>query len=427
MSKYCEMEKETLKEMLVELKAEYAKIKEAGLNLDMSRGKPGPDQLAISAGIMDALTSKDELKSETGLDCRNYGELCGIMEARKLMGEVMGVPAENVIVYGNSSLNIMYDTISRSYSHGVMGSTPWCKLDKVKFLCPVPGYDRHFKITEFFGIEMINIPLTEDGPDMDLVEQYVNNDESVKGMWSIPKYSNPSGGTYSAETVKRLAALKPAAKDFRIFWDNAYVIHHLYEDKQDELLDIFEECKKNGNEDMVYQFASTSKISFPGSGIAAMSASTANLDFVKKQMTVQTIGHDKINQLRHVKFFKNIDGLNAHMMKHAELLRPKFDAVLNTLESELAGTGIANWTKPLGGYFVSLDVMEGCAKKVVAMCKDAGMVLTGAGAPFPYGKDPKDSNLRIAPSYPSPAELLEASKVLALCTKIAAIEKLIEA
>lgn len=425
MAVYSELSKEELQEMLADLTAEYKKVKESGLNLDMSRGKPGLDQLEVSVDLMDIVNSKSELKSRTGLDCRNYGELTGITEAKELLGDMMGVSSDNVIVYGNSSLNIMYDTVSRSYSHGVMGSTPWCKLDKVKFLCPVPGYDRHFAITEFFGIEMINIPMNSDGPDMDLVEKYVNEDASVKGIWCVPKYSNPTGITYSDEVVKRMAALKPVAEDFRIYWDNAYVIHDLYDDDKDELLNIFEECKKNGNEDMVFQFASTSKVTFPGSGIAGMSASIANLQFVNKQLTIQTIGHDKINQLRHCRFFDDFNGLLDHMKKHAELLRPKFAAVTDTLEKELAGTGIASWTNPKGGYFVSLDVMKGCAKKVVAMCKEAGLVLTGAGAPFPYGNDPDDTNIRIAPSYPSPEELLEASNVLVLCTKIACIEKLL--
>lgn len=425
MSTYCELSKEKLQEMLAELKAEYNTVKESGLNLDMSRGKPGLDQLEITAELMDVLHADSELKSRTGLDCRNYGELTGIEEARELLGDMMGVSSENVIVYGNSSLNVMYDTVSRSYTHGVMGSTPWCKLDNVKFLCPVPGYDRHFAITEFFGIEMINIPMNEEGPDMDLVEKYVNEDESVKGIWCVPKYSNPTGLTYSAQTVKRFAALKPAAKDFRIYWDNAYVIHDLYADDKDELLDIFEECRKYGNEDIVYQFASTSKVSFPGSGIAGMSASKANLEFVKKQLTVQTIGHDKLNQLRHCRYFNNFSDLLNHMMKHAELLKPKFAAVLDTLEDELKDTGIASWTNPKGGYFISFTVMNGCAKRIVAMCKEAGLVLTGAGAPFPYGKDPDDSNIRIAPSYPTPAELLDASKVLVLCTKVACIEKML--
>ena len=319
----------------------------------------------------------------------------------------------------------MYDTVSGSFTHGVMGSTPWCKLDKVKWLCPVPGYDRHFAITEFFGVEMINIPMNEDGPDMDMVEKLVSEDDAIKGIWCVPKYSNPTGISYSDEVVRRMANLKPAAKDFRIYWDNAYAIHHLYNGEQDEILEIMEECRKAGNPDMVFEFASTSKVTFPGSGIAAIAASKDNLDFIKKQMTIQTIGYDKLNQLRHVRFFKNVEGVKAHMEKHAEKLRPKFATVLDVLEKELKPTGVGSWTKPNGGYFISLDVMEGCAKKVVSMCKDAGVVLTGAGAPFPYGKDPEDKNIRIAPSFPTPEELLEASKILVICTKITAIEKLL--
>jgi len=337
----------------------------------------------------------------------------------------MNVAKDNVVICGNSSLNIMYDTVSRSMTKGVNGSTPWCKLDKVKFLCPVPGYDRHFKITEYFGIEMINIPMDENGPDMDMVEQYVNNDPAVKGIWCVPKYSNPTGSSYSDETVKRFANLKPAAEDFRIYWDNAYCIHHLYDDIQDEILNILEECEKAGNPDMVYIFASTSKISFPGSGVSAVASSLANIDFIQSQMTIQTIGHDKINQLRHSRFFKDINGLKAHMKLHADLLRPKFEAVLNTLEEELEGLEIGSWIKPRGGYFISFDTMPGCAKAVVAKCKALGVVLTGAGATYPYGKDPEDKNIRIAPSFPTPEEMLEASKVFALCVKLASVEKLL--
>ena len=320
----------------------------------------------------------------------------------------------------------MYDSVSRSYTHGVCGNTPWCKLDKVKWLCPVPGYDRHFAITEHFGIEMINIPMTQDGPDMDLVEKYVNNDESVKGIWCVPKYSNPQGVVYSDETVKRFANLKPAAKDFRIYWDNAYVIHHLYDDNQAELLDIVGECAKAGNPDMVYEFASTSKVSFPGSGIAAMATSAANIADVKKTMTIQTIGHDKINQLRHVRYFKDINGLKAKMKAHAEIMRPKFEATLKVLEDELSGLEVGTWVKPYGGYFISFDAMEGCAKRIVSLCKEAGLVMTGAGATFPYGRDPKDSNIRIAPSFPTPDEMEQAADLFALCVKLASVEKLLE-
>ena len=425
---YNEYSKEKLQEELEGLYKEYNKIKESGISLDMSRGKPGPDQLDLSMDMLDVFNSESDLKTSNGLDCRNYGALDGIPEAKKMMADIMDCNPENVIIGGNASLSLMYDAISRAYTHGIMGETPWCKLDKVKWLCPVPGYDRHFGITEHFGIEMINIPLKEDGPDMDMIEELVPKDASIKGIWCVPKYENPTGLSYSDEVVKRMAALKPAAKDFRIFWDNAYAIHHLYdeEEKQDTILNIIDECKKAGNEDMVYEFASTSKVTFPGSGIAAIASSVANVDEIKKRMSVQTIGFDKMNQLRHVKYFKNAEGVKKHMAKHAAKLRPKFEAVLKMLDAELDGYGIATWTKPNGGYFISFDVMEGCAKKVVNMCKEAGMVLTGAGAPFPYGIDPKDSNIRIAPSYPSPEELIDASKILIVCTKIAAIEKLLE-
>ena len=331
---------------------------------------------------------------------------------------MMGVKKDNVIVCGNSSLNIMYDTVVRSMVKGVNGSTPWCKLDKVKFLCPVPGYDRHFKITETFGIEMINIPLYEDGPDMDMVEQYVNNDEAVKGIWCVPKYSNPTGISYSDEVVRRFANLKPKAEDFRIFWDNAYCIHHIYDDIQDEILNILEECEKAGNPNMVYIFASTSKVSFPGSGVSAIATSQENMDYIQKFMGVQTIGHDKINQLRHARFFKNIDGLNAHMKKHAEILRPKFEAVLETLDKELTGAEIGSWIKPRGGYFISFNALPGCAKAIVAKCKSLGVVLTGAGATYPYGIDPDDSNIRIAPTFPTPEEMADATRIFVLCVKL---------
>ena len=424
---YSEMNKEQLQKELESLKKEYGDICEKDISLDMSRGKPGPEQLDLTMGMFDVLNSKSEIKASNGLDCRNYGVLDGIPEAKKMMADIMDTTEEHVIIYGNASLNIMYDSISRSYTHGVLGNTPWCKLDKVKWLCPVPGYDRHFAITEHFGIEMINVPMYEDGPDMDMIEKLVSEDDSIKGIWCVPKYSNPTGATYSDEVVKRMAALKPAAKDFRIYWDNAYAIHHLYEDKQEQILDIISECEKAGNPNMVYEFASTSKVTFSGSGVAAMASSVENVKSILSQMTIQTIGYDKINQLRHVRYFKNFDGVKAHMMKHAEKMRPKFKAVLDMLESELKPAKIATWTNPLGGYFISFDVMNGCAKKVVSMCKDAGMVLTGAGAPFPYGIDPDDKNIRIAPSFATPEELKEASRILIVCTKIATIEKMLEA
>ncbi len=426
MEYYSQQSKEDLLALKSELEAKFEEKKACGLQLDMSRGKPSTSQLDISLGLLDVLTSKSGFLASDGLDCRNYGGLDGIPEAKQLMAEMMGTAPEHVIVFGNASLSIMYDSISRSYTHGVLGNTPWCKLDKIKFLCPVPGYDRHFAITERFGIEMINIPMTQDGPDMDLVEELVNNDETVKGIWCVPKYSNPQGINYSDDTVRRFASLKPAAKDFRIYWDNAYVIHHLYEDHQAELLDIISECEKAGNPDIVYEFASTSKVSFSGAGIAALAASKANLDDIKKQLTIQTIGYDKINQLRHVTYFKNLEGLKQHMKKHANEMRPKFEAVLDVLEEELADTGIASWEKPYGGYFISFEAMEGCAKKIVAKCKEAGVTLTGAGATYPYGKDPKDSNIRLAPSFPNLQELAQATDLFVLCVKLVSIEKILE-
>ena len=425
MKTYQEMSKEELTQELTALKAEYEKIKGMGLALDMSRGKPGADQLDLSMGMLDVLDSKTALKSENGTDLRNYGVLDGIPEAKKLMADVIGTKPENVIVYGNSSLNIMYDQVARAEMFGICGNTPWCKLDKVKFLCPVPGYDRHFAITQYFGIEMINIPMTADGPDMDLVEKYVNNDESVKGIWCVPLYANPSGESYSDETVRRFANLKPAAKDFRIYWDNAYCVHHLHPDHPDHVLDILSECEKVGNPDMVYKFGSTSKISFPGSGISAIATSKANIDALKKQMNVQMISHDKINQLRHVRFFKDINGLKAQMAKHAEILRPKFEAVDEILNKELGGLEIGKWTKPNGGYFVSFDSLDGCAKAIVAKCKEAGVVMTGAGATYPYGKDPHDSNIRIAPSFPSLDDLRQAAEIFCVCVKLVSVEKLL--
>ena len=426
MKAYKDLSKEELLTLQKQLNKEYEEANAKGLKLDMSRGKPAASQLDMEMDFMNVLNADSILKTEAGVDCRNYGIMDGIPEARKLIGDVLGVSADNVIVFGNASLNIMYDTVARSEIFGVMGETPWCKLDKVKFLCPVPGYDRHFAITEQFGIEMINVPMTEDGPDMDMVEELVNTDPAVKGIWCVPKYSNPQGYTYSDETVKRFAALKPAAKDFRIYWDNAYAIHDLYEEKKDTLLDIISECEKAGNPDMVYEFCSTSKVTFPGSGIAALAASKANLDFIKKFMTIQTIGYDKVNQLRHVRYFKDAEGMKAHMMKHAAIMRPKFEAVFHVLESELNGLGIGSWTEPKGGYFISFDALEGCAKKIVEKCKEAGVVLTGAGATYPYKKDPKDSNIRLAPSFPTPEELAMATDLFVLCVKIVSVEKLLK-
>lgn len=426
MKTYQELGKEELMSLKWQLEKAFEEEKAKGLKLDMSRGKPSVSQLDMAMDFMDTLNSESCMKTEAGVDVRNYGIVDGIPEAKKLMGDIIGVPAENVIVCGNGSLAIMYDTVSRSMTHGVGGCTPWCKLDKVKFLCPVPGYDRHFAITQHFGIEMINIPMTPQGPDMDMVEKLVSTDESIKGMWCVPKYSNPQGYTYSADTVKRLAALKPAAKDFRIYWDNAYAMHHLYEDRQDELLEILGLCEEAGNPDLVYEFCSTSKIIFAGAGLGAVASSKANLDEIRKSLSIMTIGYDKINQLRHVRYFKDIDGVARHMKKHAVQMRSKFEAVLAILDRELSGTGIGEWTKPNGGYFISFEAMEGCAKAIVAKCKEAGVTLTGAGATYPYGKDPKDSNIRIAPTFPSQEELEMAADLFVLCVKLVSVNKLLE-
>ena len=428
MKAYQELSREELLSLKSELERAYEEEKGKGLKLDMSRGKPSVAQLDMVMDIFDVLSSDSDMISMEGVDVRNYGVLDGLLEAKHMMADIMGVPAENVIIYGNASLNIMYDAVSSAMTHGVMGCTPWGKLEKVKFLCPVPGYDRHFSITQYFGIEMITVPMTSQGPDMDMVEKLVEEDDSIKGIWCVPKYSNPQGYTYSDETVRRFAHLKPAARDFRIFWDNAYAVHHLYdeEERQDKLLEILSECEKAGNPDMVYEFASTSKVSFSGAGVAAIAASRGNLDCIRKTLTIQTIGYDKINQLRHVRYFKNFDGIKAHMRKHAALMRPKFETVLNALERELAGTGIGQWTNPRGGYFISFESMEGCAKAIVAKCKEAGVTLTGAGATYPYGKDPRDSNIRIAPTYPTPEELALATELFVLCVKLVSVEKLLE-
>lgn len=426
MTAYKNMSKEDLRKEKEALEKQYQEAKEKGLKLDMSRGKPSTEQLDLSMHMMDVLNSGSNLKSEEGVDCRNYGILDGIKEAKELLADMMEVKPDNIIIYGNSSLNVMYDTVSRSMTHGVMGSTPWAKLDKVKFLCPVPGYDRHFLVTEYFGIEMVNVPMTPEGPDMDMVEKLVSEDASIKGIWCIPKYSNPQGITYSDDTVRRFARLKPAAEDFRIYWDNAYGIHHLYDDDQDHLIEILTECEKVGNPDLVYKFCSTSKISFPGSGVAAIVASKNNLEEIRKQLTIQTIGHDKVNQLRHVRFFKDLNGMTEHMKKHAAIMRPKFDAVIDILETELSGLEVGSWIRPKGGYFISFDALDGCAKKIVAKCKEAGVVMTGAGATYPYGLDPHDSNIRIAPSFPTLEEISEAAKLFALCVKLVSAEKYLE-
>ncbi|MBQ1438126.1 MAG: aminotransferase class I/II-fold pyridoxal phosphate-dependent enzyme [Solobacterium sp.] len=426
MKPYSEMTADELKEELAGLKKQYHKIQALGIHLDMSRGKPSQDQLDLSMGMMDVLSSTDDLTCEDGTDCRNYGALSGISEARQLLGDMMENNPKDIIIYGNSSLNVMFDTISRAWTHGIMGNTPWCRLPEVKFLCPVPGYDRHFKITEYFGIEMIPVPMTPTGPDMDMVENLVSSDAAIKGIWCVPKYSNPQGISYSDETVRRFARLKPAANDFRIFWDNAYGVHHLYDDRQDYLIEILAECKRAGNPDLVYKFSSTSKITFPGSGIAAVATSPNNMDDFLTHLRHQTIGHDKVNQLRHVRFFGDIHGLIEHMRKHADIIRPKFEAVEEILERDLGELQVGTWTKPLGGYFIMFDSLPGCAKDIVARAKKAGLVLTNAGATWPYGKDPNDSNIRIAPTYPSLEELIRAMEIFTVCVRISSAEKLLQ-
>ena len=425
MKSYQEMTREELLAEKEVLKAEYKKYQAKDLHLDMSRGKPSQEQLDLSMGLMDVLSSSADLTCDDGTDCRNYGVLDGIQEAKQLLGDMMEVNPDNIIIYGNSSLNVMYETISRSVTHGVMGNTPWCKLDKVKFLCPVPGYDRHFAITEYFGIEMINVPMLPTGPDMDMIEELVRNDEAIKGIWCVPKYSNPQGITYSDETVRRFARLQPAAKDFRIYWDNAYCVHHLYDINQDHLIEILAECKRAGNPDMVYKFASTSKICFPGSGVAAIATSPNNLVDIKKQLQNQTIGFDKVNQLRHVRYFKDIHGITEHMRKHAAILRPKFEMITDMFNRELGELGVGSWYTPKGGYFIAYETLEGCAKDVVARMQKAGVTMTTAGAPFPYGKDPRDTVIRIAPSYPSVENLKTATEIFVLCVKLASIKKLL--
>ena len=424
MTPYCELEKEELLALKQELEKQYEDARGKGLKLDMSRGKHASEQLDMTMPMMDIFNRDFDMHDEKGVDVRNYGNLEGIWGARRLLGEMLGVDPEHVIVFGTASLSVMYDTVSRSVTHGVMGSTPWCRLDKVKFLCPVPGYDRHFAITEHFGIEMIPIPMNEEGPDMDMVEECIK-DPAVKGIWCVPMYTNPLGITYSDEVCRRIADLNPAAEDFRIYWDNAYCVHHLYDDRQDTLPDILSMCRANGKEDMVLEFASTSKISFAGAGISCIAASLGNLEWVKHSMTIQIISHDKINQLRHVLYFKDLDGIREHMRKHAAIMRPKFELVLDTLERELGGLGIGTWTKPLGGYFISFDSMEGCAKEIVAKCREAGVTLTGAGATYPYKKDPHDSNIRIAPSYPTLEELKVTAELFVLCVKLVSVEKLL--
>lgn len=422
---YLNAKREELEKEYALLSNEFENVKGLGLNLNMARGKPGKEQLDLSNGLLDVINSNSDFVGADGMDCRNYGVLEGIAECRKLFGDILGVDSKNVMVGGSSSLNMMFDTISCLMTKpAAEGCKPWYEVKDRKFLCPVPGYDRHFSITEYYGFEMINVPMTENGPDMDVVEELVSKDESIKGIWCVPKYSNPQGITYSDETVRRFAALKPAAKDFRIMWDNAYCIHDIT-DTPDELLNLYDECKKNGSEDMPIMFCSTSKITFPGAGVAAMAASENNMKLFMERYNFEVISYDKLNMLRHVRFFKNLDGVMEHMQKHKAILKPKFEIVLKHLESELKPTGIGEWTNPNGGYFVSIDVLGGTAKRVVELCKQAGVVMTGAGATYPLGKDPEDKNIRIAPTFPPNSELETAMEVFCICTKLAACEKML--
>ena len=416
-----EMSQVELLQLQKDLQAEYDKLKGLNLNLDMSRGKPAGAQLNLSNDIL-TMPLNNYITSE-GVDVRNYGILDGIAELKGLFSDLLDIPTKNIIVGGNSSLNLIYDSFARLYIFGALGSTPWGKLDKVKILCPVPGYDRHFSICDEFGFEMVPVPMTETGVDMDVVEDLVKNDPTVKGIICVPLYSNPDGICYSDETVERLAKMETAAEDFKIFWDNAYAIHHVY--KEVKLLNIFDVCRKYNTLDRILFFFSTSKITFPGAGVSAIIASDNNIAAIKKRLNVETISYDKMNQQRHVAFFKNADGILSHMKKHAAILKPKFDMVLNHLENELGGKGIASWFNPKGGYFISLDVMPGCAKRVGELCKQAGVTLTSVGATYPYGFDPSDSNIRIAPSFPPIDELDMAAELLCICTQIACIEKLV--
>lgn len=419
---YKNLSKEELSNLKDSLTKKYGEYKAEGLKLDMSRGKPSTAQLNLSNDLNDVLNSSSDYKSENGLDVRNYGILDGIPECKRLFAELLDVSADNLIVFGASSLNIMYDYIAQCMIYGA-GGNPWAVQEGIKFLCPAPGYDRHFGILESMGIKMINIPMLKDGPDMDKIDELIK-DEKVKGIFCVPKYSNPEGKTFSDETVRRFAAMKPAAKDFRVIWDNAYIVHD-FNDTPDSILNIFDAAKEYGSEDLFIEVASTSKITFPGAGISVLAASDNNIKAIKKRMSAQIIGHDKINQLRHARYFKNLDGIKAHMKKHAAIIRPKFETVLNAFDKELGGLGIAEWTKPNGGYFISLCVIPGTAKEVGRLCKEAGVTLTTVGATYPYGIDPEDSNIRIAPTFPSEEELAKAVEILCVCVKLAAVQKLL--
>lgn len=421
--KLSEMTKDQLLSFKSEAEALYTDYKAQKLCLNMSRGNPCKEQLELSVEMLDTFDDNDFM-SENGVDVRNYGVLDGIPEAKKLFSDMIGVSEEEVIIFGNSSLNAMFWTVQCAFNKGVLGSEPWCKLDKVKFLCPVPGYDRHFKVTEFFGVEMINIPMTVDGPDMDMIEKLVSEDEEIKGIWCVPQYSNPDGNSYSDETVRRFANLKPKAKDFRIFWDNAYCIHHLTDDPK-LILNILDEAKKVGNENMVYIFGSTSKITFPGAGVAVMGASKENVECLKKYLGISIISYDKMNQLRHVKFFGSFANMQEHMKKHMAIIAPKFRLVCDVLKKEIEPLGIGEWTDPKGGYFVSFNALDGCAKRIVKLCSEAGVTLTGAGATFPYGVDKNDRNIRIAPTYPTIEELAKALDIFVVSVKLASAEKLL--
>jgi len=419
MDNYCEMPVERLRELQKDLEHQYRDYSSRNLKLDMSRGKPSGSQLDLTNGILDRL---DGYMVEGGIDARNYGCLEGIHEARKLFSDLLGIPRERLMIGGNSSLNMMYDTIVRHWVFGTHGHTPWGRLPKVKFLCPCPGYDRHFAICEDLGIEMIPVPMTENGPDMDLVERLAASDDAIKGIWCVPLYSNPQGVCYSDETVDRLAAMK-AAPDFRIFWDNAYGVHHIYEERH--LKDIFASADAAGNPERVYYFFSTSKITFPGAGVALLATGPENFAELKHHMSIQTIGPDKLNQLRTVRYLKSAEGVREHMRVLARELRPKFDLVLGTLERELGGTGLATWMAPKGGYFISLDTIPGCAKAVIELAREAGVKLTGPGAAFPLHHDPQDRNIRLAPSYPPLDELKTAIALFCICVKLAGVRRLL--